>query len=219
MDDTVKPRRRPYDNRARADQARRNRRRIVDAAHGLLLAQGYRAATMAAVAREAGMSVETVYKAFKTKAALVKETYDVVLAGDDELVPFAERPEIQALIADPDPANKLRRYAAVTRAMGERIGPLVSVLLAGARSGGDPDLEAFAATTDRERLAGVSALVGHLAESGALRPGLPRDRARDAIWALISPDLYRLLVVDRGWSHTAYEHWLGDTLIATIAPP
>jgi AcrR family transcriptional regulator len=217
VDETVKTRR-TYDNRARAGQARRNRRRIVDAAHRLLLAQGYRATTMAGIAREAGVSVETVYKQFKTKAALIKETYDVALAGDDEPIPLADRPVYQALLADPDPAGKLRRYAAVARGISERTGPLMGVLLAAARSGGDPELEAFAATTDRERLIGATIIVGHLASSGALRPGLDQDRARDIVWSLISADVYRLLVVDRGWSLTAYETWLGETLITTLTP-
>src|SRR5262245_42472022 len=103
--------RRGYDNRARAEQARRGRRQVVAAAHDLLLAKGYRATTMADVARAAGVSVETVYKAFGTKAAVAKAAYDVALVGDDEPVPLAERPEIQAMLADPDPAAKLRRYA------------------------------------------------------------------------------------------------------------
>jgi hypothetical protein len=60
--------------------------------------------------------------------------------------------------------------------------------------------------------------VAHLDESGGLRPGLDRDRARDAIWTLISPDVYRMLVVERGWSHGDYERWLADTLVATIPP-
>jgi AcrR family transcriptional regulator len=217
VDETVKPRR-PYDNRGRTDQARRNRRRIVDATHRLLVSQGYRATTMAAIAREAELSVETVYKAFKTKAALVKETYDIALAGDDEPIPLIDRPEMVALIADPDPAGKIRRYAAIARAISKRTGPLLGVLLAAARSGGDPDLEAFAATIDRERLFGATALVGHIDEVGGLRPNLDRDQARDVVWTLISPDLYRLLVGDRRWSHATYERWLADTLTATLLP-
>ncbi|MDT3444383.1 MULTISPECIES: TetR/AcrR family transcriptional regulator [unclassified Pseudofrankia] len=215
MEDRAKTRR-GYDNRGRAEQARRNRRQIVTAAHDLLLAQGYRATTMTDIARAAGVSVETVYKAFGTKAALVKAVYDVALVGDDEPVPLVDRPELKALRADPDPASKLRRYAAIARSLGERIGPLTGVLLAGARSGGDPDLEALAATTDLERLTGATVMVTHLAEIGGLRPGLDLGLARDTVWALISPDLYRLLVVERGWSHDDYERWLADTLVTSL---
>jgi AcrR family transcriptional regulator len=215
MADNVKSRR-SYDNRGRTEQARQNRRRILAAAHELLLAQGYRATTMADIGRAAGVSVETVYKAFKTKATLVKAAYDLALVGDDEPIPLGERPEYQAFFTDPDPVSKLHRYAAIARMVSERIGPLSAVLVAGARSGGDPDLEALAATTDQERLIGATALVTHLGATGGLRPGLDPDRARDTVWALISPDLYRLLVLDRAWSHDDYEHWLADTLLAAL---
>jgi AcrR family transcriptional regulator len=215
MADNVKNRR-SYDNRGRTEQARHNRQRILTAAHELLLAHGYRATTMADIARTAGVSVETVYKAFKTKATLVKAAYDLALVGDDEPIPLGERPEYQALFADSDPVSKLRRYAAIARMVSERIGPLVAVLAAGARSGGDPDLEALAATTDQERLIGATALVTHLGATGGLRPDLDPDRARDIVWTLISPDLYRLLVLDRGWSHDDYEHWLADTATAAL---
>ncbi|SNQ45541.1 putative TetR-family transcriptional regulator [Frankia canadensis] len=208
--------RRGYDNRGRAEQARRTRARIVDATRDQLLAQGYRATTMAGVARAAGVSTETVYKAFGTKSALVKATYDVALVGDDEPVPLAARPQMRALLADPDPASKLRRYAAVARTLADRIGPLSSVLLAGARGGGDPDLEALAATIDEERLRGATALVTHLAATGGLRAGLDADQARDTVWTLISPDVHRLLVADRGWSPDDYERWLADTLVAAL---
>jgi AcrR family transcriptional regulator len=215
MADPVKNRR-SYDNRGRAEQARHNRQRILTAAHELLLAHGYRATTMTDIARDAGVSVETVYKAFKTKATLVKAAYDRALVGDDEPIPLAERPEYQALFTDPDPVSKLRRYAGIARMISERIGPLSAVLVAGARSGGDPDLEALAATTDKERLIGATALVAHLATTGGLRSGLDHDRARDTVWTLNSPDVYRLLVLDRGWSHDDYERWLADALVAAF---
>lgn len=215
MADTVKNRR-SYDNRGRTEQARQTRQRILVAAHELLLAHGYRATTMADIGRAAGVSVETVYKAFKTKATLVKAAYDLALVGDDEPIPLAERPEYRALFTDPDPASKLRRYAAIARGISERIGPLIAVLVAGARSGGDPDLEALAATTDRERLIGATHLIAHLEATGALRPGLDPDRARDTVWTFNSPDVYRLLVLDRAWSHDDYERWLADTLTAAL---
>ena len=108
---------------------------------------------MADLAAEAGVSVPLLYKVFGTKPQLVKRVYDVLLAGDMDPVPVAERPALQALVADPDPRGKLARYAALGRAMSERAGPLVSSLLAAARAG-EPELRAFAATIDRERLAG-----------------------------------------------------------------
>ncbi len=201
---------RPYDNSGRAAQALATRRRVIAAAHGLLLEQGYAATTISQIARRAGVSAETVYKAFGSKAALTKQVYDVALAGDDEPVPMRDRPEIQAVVAEPDPHQKVARYAALARQLGARLGPLLAVLL-GARAS-DPDLDTFARTTANERLAGTTALVGHLADTGALRPGLDPERARDLLWALISPELYQLLVVERGWPPEDYERWLAGAI-------
>ena len=208
---------RPYDNARRAAAAGRTQQRVVDTAHWLLLERGYAGLAMADLAAEAGVSVPLLYKVFGPKPQLVKRVYDVLLAGDVDPEPVAERPALQALAADPDPRGKLARYAALGRAMAGRAGPVVSALLAAARAG-EPELRAFAATIDRERLAGASALATHLAECGALTPGLGVDRARDLIWLHTAPDTYRLLVLERGWVLDDYERWLATSLTAALLP-
>jgi AcrR family transcriptional regulator len=208
---------RTYDNARRAAAARRTEQRVVETAQRLLLERGYAGLAMADLAAEAGVSVPLLYKVFGPKPQLVKRIYDVLLAGDVDPEPVAERPALQALAADPDPRGKLARYAALGRAMAERAGPLVSALLAAARAG-EPELRAFAATIDRERLAGASALAAHLAECGALSPDLALDRARDLIWLHTAPDTYRLLVLERGWALDDYERWLATSLTAALLP-
>jgi hypothetical protein len=136
---------------------------------------------------------------------------------DVDPVPVAERPALRALAADQDPRGKLVRYAALGRAMAERAGPLTSVLLDAARAG-EPELRAFVATIDRERLAGATALATHLAEAGALAPGLSVEGARDLIWLHTAPDTYRLLVLERGWSLDEYERWFVTSLAAALLP-
>jgi AcrR family transcriptional regulator len=202
---------RPYDNSRRAEQARVTRRRVLDAARDLIVARGPVAVTMRDVAAQAGVSAETVHKTFGTRAALIKATYDVTLAGDDDPVPMIDRPELRAILAAPTPREKLARYAALARVVGDRTGPLVSKLLAGARSG-DAVLADFRETVNRERLIGATGIVDHLAAAGGLRAGLSPDRARDIVWAMISPEMYELLVTDRGWTSEEYERWLARSL-------
>jgi AcrR family transcriptional regulator len=215
--DDVKPRRR-YDNRRREAQALQARRRILDAAYRLFLDQGYPGTTMAAVAGAAGVSVETVYKSFGTKAALAKRLWDVTLVGDDQPVPLARRPEFTAITAEPDPRRKLAAYAALGRALYERLGPLLGVVLEGARAG-DPELRELVATIDRERLAGAAGFVANLAEQGALRDGLDPERARDVLWMLISHDVCRMLVEDRGWTLDRWQQWLAASLADALLGP
>lgn len=209
--------RRGYDNTRRAEQARLTRRGVLDAARDLLVEHGPAAVTMRDVAARAGVSVETVHKTFRTKAALIKDVYDVTLAGDDEPIAMIDRPEHRAVFAASDPRDTLARYAYVARRISERVGPLLAKLLAGAR-GGDPDLQQFRETVNRERLAGAGSVVRHLATTGGLRADVDPDRARDLVWTLISPEVYELLVVDRGWSHDEYERWLAHTLVDALAP-
>jgi AcrR family transcriptional regulator len=201
---------RTYDNSGRAAHAQETRRRAVAVAYELLLDKGYAATKLSDVAARAGVSVETIYKGFGSKAALTKQVYDVTLAGDDEPVPMSERPEIKAIVDEPDPRRKAALYAALGRRLGERLGSLLAVLLRA--RGADPDLEAFARTIAEERLAGSGAFVGLLADAGALRPGLDSARARDLLWALTSPELYQLLVIERGWSPDEYESWLATAI-------
>jgi AcrR family transcriptional regulator len=206
---------RNYDNSRRAEQARATRRRIITAARELLLTQGYAATTIAQVANAADVSAETVQKGFGTKAALAKAVYDVTLVGDDEPVALRDRPEFVALIAEQDPVRKLERYAAIGRTLWERLGPLIDVLMQGAQ-GGQPDLVAFVATIRRESYVGSSALVDDLAALGALRPDLPIEQARDELWLLIQPEVYRLLTGERGWSLDAVQAWFSRTATAAL---
>jgi AcrR family transcriptional regulator len=210
--------RRAYDNTRRAEQARLTRRHILDAARDLLNERGPAAVTMRDVAAHAGVSAETVKKAFGTKTTLIKTVYDVTLAGDDEPIPMIDRPEIRAVFTATSPRDKLARYASAARQVGERVGPMLAKLLAAAR-GGDPELAQFRTTINGERLTGAGAVVSHLAATGGLRTDLEPGHARDIVWTLISPEVYELLVHDRGWSPDTYEQWLAQALGDALAAP
>jgi AcrR family transcriptional regulator len=198
--------------------SRQARRRILEAAYELFLERGYPGTTMAQVARTAGVSVETVYKAFGTKAALAKQLWDVTLVGDDQPVPLARRPEFTAITAEPDPLRMLAGYAALGRVLFERLGPLLRVIVEGAQAD-DPELRDLLATIERERLAGAGGFVASLAGRGLLRDGLDPEAARDVLWTLISHEVCRLLVDGRGWSLDRWERWLAATMADLLLDP
>lgn len=206
---------RPYASALRDEQALLTRRRVVHAAAARFHSDGYAATTVAAVARDAAVSSQTVYNAFGTKAALLKAAYDVTLAGDDDPVPLAERPEVQALYAEQDAAAFLHGYAALGRTVLERVGPLMLQITAGADAG-EPDLVRLRDTTDAERLAGTSMVVEKVAGLDALAPGLDRDVARDRIWTLNSVQVWHLLTSARGWSGEDYGAWIGEAMCAAV---
>jgi AcrR family transcriptional regulator len=204
---------RVYDNRSRQAAAGQTRQRVLAAARELFLTHGYAGTTIRAVAAAAGVSQETVYKRFEGKAGLLKAVYDVTLAGDDEPVSFADRPEAQAMRAARDAQTSAQAYAAMAGGVAVRTGQLLDIVLA--NRGGDAELEAFAATIDRERLVGATAAVSHWSSLGLLRDDLSEAAARDVLWMLISPAVDSMLR-QRGWSRTDYQDWLARTLLATV---
>ncbi|MFD8968274.1 TetR/AcrR family transcriptional regulator [Streptomyces sp. NPDC059568] len=205
--------RRGYDSSGRQAAAARNRAAILDACRESLLRDGYRATSVQAVARRAGVSVPTVYKAFGSKQELVKAVYDTTLAQDDEPVPMHARPELRAVLAETDPAEKLAGYARFVAGVHERLAALTAVL-----SAADPELAELAAVTDRERRTGTGAFVDHLATAGMLRPGLDPVRAADSCWLLTSPQVHERLTRGRGWTASEYRQWLAQMLAAALLP-
>ncbi|MFB7776319.1 TetR/AcrR family transcriptional regulator [Streptomyces bauhiniae] len=166
------------------------------------------------MAERAGVSPETLYKAFGGKPGLVKALWDITLAGDDEPLAMAERPQLQAVLATRDAHAELRLYAAFVRGVHERLAALSALL---AQAG--PDGGQVLALSEEERMTGVSAFVTHLADTGVLPADADAARLADSWWALTCPHLYTQLTAGRGWNTDAYEDWLTGMLFAGLPPP
>jgi AcrR family transcriptional regulator len=215
MSPSVKPRR-PYDASGRQEQARRARLAMLQAAHRLFLERGYSATTMPAVAEAAGVSVQSVYKAFGNKAALLKAVFDVAMAGDDEPVPMLQRAALGRVRDEPDPRRKLELYGEFVAEVTPRHVPVQ--LLARAAAVTDPEAAGIWEQLQAERLAGLTVFARALHDEGHLRPGVPMEEARDLLWTCNSPETYDLLVLQRGWTPERYGRWVADSLIAALLP-
>jgi AcrR family transcriptional regulator len=207
---------RRYDSSRRRHQARSTETRILDAARALFVGAGYASTAMADIAAAAEVAVQTIYNAVGGgKAAVLKRVWDVAVAGDVEPIPLAARPEIRALLDDPVPAHKLNRYAALSRQLYERVGPLARVLRAGAATG-DNDLVELLRTVERERLRGTTSIAAHLAEVGALRSDLTVTRAGHRLWVINAGETGDALVIDCGWSLDEYQAWMAETMTSAL---
>lgn len=203
--------RRPYDSGRRRQVAARNRAAVLDACRDLLFRDGYQATTVRAVAERAGVSPETVYKTFGGKPGLVKALWDVTLAGDDEPLPMAERPQLRMVLETRDARAKLRLYAAFVRGVHERLAALFTLL-----EQAGPDVGQVLALSEEERMTGVSAFIAHLADTGILFPNADRARLADSWWALTGPQLFTQLTTGRDWSADTYENWLSGMLASAL---
>jgi AcrR family transcriptional regulator len=184
---------------------------VIEAARTLFLERGYAATTIEAISDRSDVPPATVYRLFSSKLGILKALFDVSIAGDDEAVPLEERPHVQALISDLDPREQLSGFVAISRGIMARTEPVYRILVSAA--GSDPDAAALLAEQTRHRQQGQGQIAGLLAREGALRPELSERDAADIIHALMSPEVYRLLVGDRGWDPGRYEQWLKGTLI------
>jgi len=204
---------RKYDATGRRERARARQRAVVLAAKELFERDGFRSTTITAVAKSAGVSAESVYKGFGTKAVLAKAVFDYVIAGDDEPVPIAQRSEAQAVQAEPDLRRKLTLYFEGMVRRQQRSAKVQLLIRDGRHV--DPSLEEIWQKLLNERLFGMGMLGNHLLESGQLRDGIEADEVRDVLWTCTAIELYELLVLDRGWSLDRYAGWI--TGMATIA--
>jgi AcrR family transcriptional regulator len=205
---------RAYDASGRRERARRRRLAVVAAAQALFERDGFRQTTIDAVAERAGVSAESIYKGFGTKAALAKAVFDVVIAGDDAPVPVSQRAEADAIRAEPDASRKIRLFIRGLAARQHR-SARVQILI---RDGGHTD-ETLAAVWQQllaERLNGMTMLARHLVESGQLRAGIELAEVRDVLWTFTAVELYELLVLARGWPVDRYAEWIGRAAVAAL---
>lgn len=208
---------RRYSSSLRREQTALGRRRILDAASALFIQHGYLGTTVAQIAATAGVSTQSVYNMAGGKAELLKAVYDAAVAGDDEPVPVAQRPLIQAMITAPDPREALALYARLGREIAQRSHRLVTVVLAQAATG-DAALAEFAAQIEAQRASGTAATARHLASRFRLRTGLSEQAAADILWTLTAPDIVERLITKRHWPWDTYERWLADAMASSLLP-
>jgi AcrR family transcriptional regulator len=205
---------RSYDASRRREQARARRLAVVLAARELFERDGFRLTTIAAVAARAGVSAESVYKGFGTKAALAKAVFDLVIAGDDEPVPVAERPAMQVVRDEPDVRRKIALF---TEGLAQRQArsAKVQILIRDGRHVDDSLAPVWAKLND-EGLAGMTMLGGHLLGTGQLRDGIGLAEVRDVLWNYLAIDHYERLVLAQGWPLRRYSQWLAHAITSAI---
>jgi len=214
MNAVVNPRRRGYDSSGRRARARQTREEICEVARRLFEEHGYAGATIADIARAAMVSPETIFKGFGSKAALLGAVVTAAVRGDTEGTPLRRRPAIEAIRHEEDPRRQLAMYANLVAEVNPRLAPLVRVMHEAAPV--EPETAAALAVLKENRLDGMREFAGLLDARGALRPGVSRHEATDVLWTLNSPELYELLVIERGWSIRRYRRWMAQQLAAAL---
>lgn len=210
MSRTVK---RAYDSSRRQANAAETRLRIIATAQELFVRQGYGHTTIAQIAGESGVAVETVYAAFRNKATLLRRAWYLAARGDEQDITLYDRPAMQEVLTEPDLRLRNERYALLAAGFNRRTAPLAE-MLAGAAASERAARDMLAEWRERRvdvatRYAAAAAATGRLA--------IDEATFRDIMFATIEGGLWRQLVGERGWSDQQYAAWLASVWNASVS--
>ena len=208
---------RPYDARRRRERAEEERsatrRKVVEAARKLFLEQGYVATTMSAISREAGVAMQSVYSAGKSKADLLHLVVDLAVAGDHDDVMLVERPDYQAVATETNAERQVEIVSQLIASTLERLAPVWIAYREAAAV--DANAAANLDAAHRRRHETFGSMVRHIPET-RLRQSW--EDTIDTAWAIGSIDVF-LLLQSRGWDATRYARWLRDVLVVQLLAP
>ena len=212
MDQPVKTRR--YDASSRRAAARQRRDDILSAARELMLRNGYAATTVGAIARAAGVSTETVYKAFGDKPGVVQALYRRGLEGSGD-EPAEER------------SNRLRGvstghelvagWAELAKEVAPQAAPLALLLRDAAAT--DPKARSLLEEMDQARMIRMRDNARALMATADVRPGHSLAEVTDVLFAVSSAEMYELLVIRRGWTTRRFARFQRETLAGALLMP
>lgn len=207
--DNPTPSRREYHSPKRQKQAGATRRRILASAERLFATQGYAAVTMEGIAREAKVSLATVYIHFSGRVAVVGALAEEVAAAPELSVE-----QVELVDENADPVEQARVGARIMRQVNERAWLLVDILRS--QHGNDPELERLWTLWRQGHLDAMRRAAEAIALRGGLRSGLSVEAATDEMYTLAGTDVYRALTQERGWTPERYERWLFEALCREI---
>ena len=203
---------------ARRERARQTRARIIAAAHQEFLERGYHGATMAAIARRAGVAAQTVYFVFNTKSQLVSQVIDSAVLGTDDPTAPQDSDWWAAMQEAPTACEALDHFVRGAGPLLARAAALAEVVRAAALT--DDEVRAVHQHHDRLQGQGYRQVIDAVTAKGALRAGLTPATATDVLLTLCGDATYVQLTKARGWPHDRVVDWLAATArIVILADP
>ncbi len=199
---------RSYKSDLRKTQSQETKVRILESAKALFSKKGFDSVKIDQIAQKAKVSSSMVYTLFKSKRGLLQTLLDEALPPKrfEELVDKAR--------STSDPKNRFEMAAKMSREIYEAEKDIME-LLSGA-SLISPELKKMEYEREERRYQRQLPGISELHKQGLLAKGITLKKARDILWTFTGRDLYRLLVLTRGWSADFYEKWLSDTLIKAL---
>ncbi|MBM3911151.1 MAG: TetR/AcrR family transcriptional regulator [Thaumarchaeota archaeon] len=195
---------RPYNSEFRKKQTQKTKEQIISASRVLFESKGFENVTIEEIAQSAEVSAPTIYALFQSKLGILRSLVDGVLAHDDfEIL-------VRKAVAEKSPAKRLALSATIARQLYDaersQLGMIQSALVL------DYELKKMEIERENRRYQRQEKSLKETIRLGGLAQGLDEKKAQDILWALTGRDIYRLLVVERGWTSDEYEKWLAQVL-------
>lgn len=213
MSDPVKPKRK-YNSSRRSEQAADTRKLVVDAARTLFIASGWQTTTIAAIARAANVSAETIYSTFRNKEAILQAVVEKAVRGDRPDKALLDQEGPMAIARADSQAMQIALFAEDICRVLANVSDVMAVLRTAAQT--DGSLSKLYSAFHEGRRRNLAFVATALIANGPLRGGLNVSQATDHLWRLASPELFLLMTQVEGLSTESYARWLRETLEAQL---
>ena len=200
--------RRAYTSPRRAEQAAATRNAVLAAARELFVSNGYTATTVAEIAEDARVSVDTVYATVGRKPALLRELVETAISGTEQPVPAEQRDYVGRIRLATAARDKITIYAQAITGIQQRMAPVFLALRDAATT--DSECASLWSEIAARRATNMGTFAADLRTTGELRTDLSDHQVADIIWSMNAAEYWVLLVRERGWTPAQFEAWLTD---------
>ncbi len=199
---------RTYRSDARNMQAAQTRARILSSAQNLFESEGFEYVTIEKIAQAANVSIPTIYSLFQSKRGVLRALMDEALPTDQ----FEAL--VEKSIHEKSPKKRLGISAKIARQVYDAERAQANIFRGAAVLA--PEFKEHEKERELRRHTRQEVTIKAMVKENSLMEGLDPAKARDILWALTGRDMYRMFVIEQGWSSDEYEKWLAQMLISTL---
>jgi AcrR family transcriptional regulator len=202
------PKKRSYYSESRKAQSQETRNRILACAKMLFESKGLENVTIDEIAKEAQVSAPSIYSIFQSKRGILLGLMDEALSPE----------QFEALVEQGKKETCPRKRLEITASIARQLYDAEKTQLGFLRGASilDPVFKGLEIERERRRYQRQKDMAEAMTNEKAFIHNLSLTKVRDILWAFTGRDLYRMLVVERGWSSDEYEKWLAELLIETL---
>ncbi|MBI3211710.1 MAG: TetR/AcrR family transcriptional regulator [Simkania negevensis] len=202
------PKKRSYHSDLRQAQSQKTKNRILASAKMLFESKGFEKATIEEIAQEAQVSAPSIYAIFQSKRGVLLGLMDEALAPE----------QFEALVEQGKKEKCPRKRLEITASIARQLYDAEKAQLSFLRGASilDPVFKGLEIERERRRYQRQKETVEAMANEKAFTDNFSFSRIRDILWAFTGRDLYRMFVIERGWSSDEYEKWLAELLIQAL---